>query len=109
MQVTVLGHSVAIKCSERDCRRLEDLAASLNERLGRTIEGQNDTSKLVLLALSLLDEVQAKGAALALARHEIERLTDMVVEAKLEAVGVLPVKEGRGLVGALQDERCSKP
>jgi bifunctional non-homologous end joining protein LigD len=41
--------------------------------------------RLALTALALLDETETKNAALDRARREIERLTDMVVEARLAA------------------------
>lgn len=83
MQFTILGQSYDLDCTEAESRRLEDLASALNARLqGVTGEQQR---RLVFTALALMDETQAAQAALARAHCEIERLTDMVVEAQLEA------------------------
>jgi cell division protein ZapA (FtsZ GTPase activity inhibitor) len=97
--VKILDREFAIDCEPRDARRLEDLAAILNARLAA---GEGDaTRRLVMAALALADEAQTTGAALARARCEIERLTDLVVEAKLEAAGGAGTDE-RGRVGALR-------
>jgi cell division protein ZapA (FtsZ GTPase activity inhibitor) len=97
--VKILDREFTIDCEERDARRLEDLAAALNERVAA---GDGDeTRRLVMTALALMDEAQTTCAALARARCEIERLTDMVVEAKLEAAGGAGTDE-RGRVGALR-------
>lgn len=48
-----------------------------------------------------MDEVQVIGAALVRARCEIERLSDMLVEAKLEAPDA-PSNDERGRVDALR-------
>ena len=60
-------------------------------------------SPLVLRATSrsVCAEAQATGAALARARCEIERLSDMVVEARLEAGGFGADAGERGRVGPL--------
>jgi cell division protein ZapA (FtsZ GTPase activity inhibitor) len=106
MQITILGQSFAITCEGRDQKRLEDLAAALDARLARFPAETDALSRLVLAALSLLDETQTTGAALALARSEIERLTDLLVDAKLEAKlgasGVQKPDEQRGRVNALR-------
>jgi hypothetical protein len=66
------------------------------------LSGEPDAMRrLVLTALALMDETQASAAALARARAEIERLTDMVVEARLEAAGAAPDTGTRGRVAAL--------
>ena len=57
--------------------------------------------RLAFTALALMDETQAVHAALARARCEIERLTDMVVEAQLDAGGA-PDSADRGRVGSLR-------
>ena len=104
MQVTltILGRDYVIDCAETDQRRLEDLAHALNSRLARFNDDADAQERLVLTALSLMDEVQVIGAALVRSRCEIERLTDMLVEAKLEAPHA-PVNDERGRVGALRD------
>ncbi len=102
MQVTILGQNIDIACAGRDQKRLADLAAALEQRLGRYPEDLDATRRLALAALALMDEAQTTGAALALARSEIERLTDMLVDAKLEAANACPVDEERGRVSALR-------
>ncbi|HYD87912.1 MAG TPA: cell division protein ZapA [Vitreimonas sp.] len=99
--VTILGRQFTIECGEGDCRRLEDLARALDARLAHF--AGDDAHRLVLAALSLLDETQATSAALVRARHEIERLSDMLVEAKLEAAKAgAAVIDDRGRIDALR-------
>ncbi|MBL8544046.1 MAG: cell division protein ZapA [Hyphomonadaceae bacterium] len=81
----VLGQGYSVECADGDAKRLADLARTLELKLSGFSGDGDAMRRLVLMALSLLDEAQATGAALARARGEIERLTDMVVEAKLEA------------------------
>ncbi len=104
-KVRILGEDYAITCADCDQRRLEDLAAALEARLQGFNDDASATRKLVLTALGLLDEAQATSAALARARIEIERLTDMLVEAKLvaETAGSpTPDTPDRGRVGAFR-------
>lgn len=103
MQATlnILGHEITLECSEPESRRLEDLARALNERLEAAGGDKDATRRLVFTALALMDETQAVHAALARARCEIERLTDIVVEAQLEAGGS-PGDDDRGRVGSLR-------
>lgn len=101
--ITILNQDFVISCAEGDCRRLEDLARALNARLAHYSGDEDGMRRLVLASLSLLDEAQATSAALVRARNEIERLSDMVVEAKLEAAkAVAPVIDDRGRVDALR-------
>jgi cell division protein ZapA (FtsZ GTPase activity inhibitor) len=101
--VTILGKDYAIDCAECDLRRLEDLAKSLEQRPQGFGGDANDMRSLVLTALGLMDEVQTTSAALVRARCEIERLTDMLVEAQLEAGAPEPPDSPeRGRVGALR-------
>jgi len=100
--VKILDQDFAIACAEHEQRRLEDLARALEARLAGFSGDPDGLRRLVLTALSLLDEAQAAGAALARARSEIERLTDMVVEAKLEAAAPKADTGERGRVGALR-------
>jgi cell division protein ZapA (FtsZ GTPase activity inhibitor) len=99
--IEILGQSYALECADCDERRLEDLARALEERLaGYSGDG---VRRLVLAALSLIDEAQATGAALERARHEIERLTDLIVDAKLDAQNSnAGLDSERGRVGALR-------
>ncbi|MBK8542848.1 MAG: cell division protein ZapA [Caulobacteraceae bacterium] len=83
--VKILGEDYAIECAECDTRRLEDLAKVLETRLQGFSGDASAMRRLVLVALGLIDEAQATSAALARARMEIERLTDMLVEAQLQA------------------------
>jgi cell division protein ZapA (FtsZ GTPase activity inhibitor) len=99
--LTILGRDYAIECVEQEERRLQDLARLLDARLAG-FGGDADTRRsLVLIALALLDEAQTTGAALARARCEIERLTDMVIDAKLGAQAGADTSV-RGGVGALR-------
>ena len=102
--VKILGEDYAIECAECDTRRLEDLAKLLEQRLQGFSGDVSAMRRLVLTALGLIDEAQATSAALARARIEIERLTDMVVEAQLEAQQAAPVldSEDRGRVRSLR-------
>jgi cell division protein ZapA (FtsZ GTPase activity inhibitor) len=97
VKFTILGQEHVIECAESDQRRLEVLAQALEARL-RGIPVETDaTRRLVIAALALMDEVQATNVALVLAREENERLTDMVVDARLEAEAAAPatrVNEG---------------
>ncbi len=99
--ITILGREFAIECAERDQRRLEDLAVALNARLAGFSGDTDEVTRTVLAALSLMDEVQVIGAALVRARCEIERLSDMLVEARLEAPEAL-VNDERGRIDALR-------
>lgn len=105
MQATVkiLGEDYAIECADCDQRRLEDLAKALDARLQGFSGDTCAMRRLVLTSLGLIDEAQATSAALARARCEIERLTDMLVEAQLEAqTPEPPDTPDRGRVSALR-------
>jgi cell division protein ZapA (FtsZ GTPase activity inhibitor) len=82
--IKILGADYVIECAACDTRRLEDLAKALEQRLQGFSGDTSAMRGLVLTALGLIDEAQATGAALARARMEIERLTDMLVEAQLD-------------------------
>jgi cell division protein ZapA (FtsZ GTPase activity inhibitor) len=100
MEITlaILGQDITISCTPEEERRLRDLAAALEARLA----GEGDSlRRLALTALSLLDEAQAARAALARAHGEIERLTDMVVEARL-STSAEPTDSDRGRVNSLR-------
>ncbi len=102
MHLNVLDRDLDLDCAEHECKRLEDLAKALNERLAG-LSGEPDAMRrLVLTALALMDEAQTTSAALARARIEIERLTDMVVEARLEAAAQTPDTAERGRVSSLR-------
>ena len=64
MQVTltILGRDYAIDCNASDQRRLEDLAHALDSRLAGFSADADAQQRLVLTALSLMDEVQVIGA-----------------------------------------------
>ena len=100
--VKILGEDYAIECAECDTRRLEDLAKALELRLQGFSGDTSAMRRLVLVALGLIDETQATSAALARARMEIERLTDMLVEAQLQAEPPEPTMPDRGRVSALR-------
>lgn len=100
--VKVLNREFTIECGEGDCRRLEDLARTLEARLAGFSGDEDAMRRLVLTALSLLDQTQAMSAALVRARNEIERLSDMVVEAQVEAAKAGAIIDDRGRVDALR-------
>ena len=101
MRITVLGQPVEIACQPHEKRRLEDLARALEARVAG-VKGDAETMRrLVLTALALMDEAQASSAALVRARGEIERLTDMLIEARLEGCAE-PDSADRGRVGSLR-------
>ncbi|MBS0386794.1 MAG: cell division protein ZapA [Proteobacteria bacterium] len=99
--VRILGEDFRLECSAGDRRRIEDLAKALAARLGESGE-TTELRKLILAALSLMDESQTTGAALARARGEIERLNDMVAEARIEAAEGVCVPQDQGRVKALR-------
>lgn len=101
MSVTILGRAFPVECASADRRRIEDLAADLNARLKGCAGDAELDRRLVLAALALIDEAQATSAALMRARAEIERLTDMIVEAKLEAAAAAPGGDARGRCGIM--------
>ena len=104
MQITILNRQFTIACTEAEERRLEDLAKALDARL-QGCSDPDQMSRLVFTALALMDEVQTTHAALARSHCEIERLTDMVVEAKIEAEAAqtaTPDTPDRGRVGSLR-------
>lgn len=81
--LTILDEEIVLESAPEEERRLRDLAAALEARV-RALGAEKATSQsLLIVALSLLDEVQAARAALARAHGEIERLNDMVVDACL--------------------------
>ncbi len=81
--LTILDEEIVLESTPEEERRLRDLAAALEAR-AKALGAENATSQsLSIIALSLMDEVQAARAALARAHGEIERLNDMVVEARL--------------------------
>jgi len=101
-KLDTLNRAFAIDCAACDERRLEDLARALDQRLAGFSGDTDAMRRLVLVSLSLLDEAQATSAALVRARTEIERLTDMVVEAKLEAAAAPDTSDG-GRVQSLRN------
>ena len=97
----ILGQDIELECAACDERRLRDLAANLESRLSGCTGDADGVRQLALTALALMDEAQATGAALARARLEIERLTDLVVEADLNPRSPASEDE-RGRVDALR-------
>jgi hypothetical protein len=95
--LNVLGLDIPLTCAAHEQRRLEDLAAALDARLAGFSGDADAMRRLAITALALLDESQAKSAALVRARGEIERLTDMVVDARQAAAA----DEDRGRVPSL--------
>lgn len=102
IQLRILNRDVRLDCGAHEQRRLEDLAAALNARLAGFSGDADGFRQLALTALALLDETQAKSAALMRARGEIERLTDMLVEARLPA-NASAEDEDRGRLATLRE------
>jgi len=103
----VAGRDFRLECAAAEQRRLEDLAAALEQRLVGLSGDEAAMRQLVFVSLSLLDEAQASGAALARAWAEIEYLTDLVLEAR-QCVEKMPgtlESAPRGRVTALRDWR----
>lgn len=96
----ILDRDIRLDCAPHEQRRLEDLAAALNARLAGFSGEPEGVKRLALTALSLLDETQAKSAALARARDEIERLSDLLIEAHVAAAPNAP-DEDLGRVASL--------
>ena len=82
----ILGEVIELECAPRDRRRFEDLAAALEARLSSFPDDGDANRRLVLAAIALLDETQAVGAALARAHWEIERLNELVAEARADGL-----------------------
>ena len=85
LTLRILNQDFDIDCKPQEQRRLEDLAKALDARLTGFSGDADGVRQLVVTSLALLDEVQATTAALVRAHGEIERLNDMVAEARLEA------------------------
>ena len=100
----LMGQEFTLECAPHDQRRVEDLAAALDARLAGFGGDAEGVRRLALTALSLLDETQVVSAALARAHCEIERLSDMLVEARLEAAPPM-LDDERGRVGALRNQQ----
>jgi len=98
----VFGQDIALNCAASEQKRLEDLAAALNARLAGFAGDPDAMRALVLTSLALLDETQATAAALARARGELDRLTDMIVDARAEPAKPEPADEQRGRTPALR-------
>lgn len=101
---SILGEEFRFECAANEERRLRDLAAALDERL-QVGEGAA-LARLVAVALSLLDEAQASGAALARARGEIERLSDELTAQHRMARLTPGTLEERGRLAALSRWRA---
>ena len=97
----ILDQDIRFACAPEEERRLRDLAAALETRLAGFSGDGDGMRRLILTALSLMDEAQASSAALVRARGEIERLTDMLIEARLEGCAE-PDSADRGRVGSLR-------
>jgi cell division protein ZapA len=80
--VQVLGHVLRLNCPPEEARRLADLAAALEARVAALVACEPDSQRrLAIAALALMDDLQGAGAALMRARREVERLTDLLLEA----------------------------
>ena len=101
----ILNEEISVECSAVERRRLEDLGAALEARLSGFGGDPAGLRCLALTALALMDEVQTTNAALVRARCEIERLTDMIAEARIEdpaASDAVAINPDRGCVQALR-------
>lgn len=79
----VLGQNIPVTCRPDEEARLKDLAAALEARVAEAdVATPEGVKRLIVAALGLMDEAQASGAALVRARHEIERLNDLLAEAE---------------------------
>lgn len=81
MRIQLLHRELDISCAAEHERRVSDLAADLEARMLQTA-GADEVTRLAVAALALIDEAQLAHAALERARLEIERLTDLLVEAR---------------------------
>jgi cell division protein ZapA (FtsZ GTPase activity inhibitor) len=81
-RITLLGRTLELPCAAGEERRIADLAAVLDARLAALAQsGDPDgVRRLASVALALLAENQAAGAALARAHNEIDRLNDLNVD-----------------------------
>ncbi len=102
LTLQILGQEIVLECAPGECRRLEDLAASLNTRLAGVSGDPDAVRRLVIVSLGLLDEAQASAAAVVRAHGEIERLNDIIAEARIEAGETLAPSPDRGRVHTLR-------
>ncbi|HVY86491.1 MAG TPA: cell division protein ZapA [Caulobacterales bacterium] len=78
----ILEWDLSLDCPLEQERRLQDLARALEARLAQLNGREPEAVKrLLLVALALMDETQAAGAALVRAHNEIERLSDQLADA----------------------------
>jgi cell division protein ZapA (FtsZ GTPase activity inhibitor) len=85
--LSIGGQEISLDCAPAEERRLRDLAAALEVRIAG-LSAPRDIRGFALTALCLLDETQAVRAALVRAQDEIERLTDMIAEARLAPAAI---------------------
>jgi|CXWL01.1.fsa_nt_gi cell division protein ZapA (FtsZ GTPase activity inhibitor) len=100
----ILDQDIRFACAPEEERRLRDLAAALETRLAGFSGDGDGMRRLILTALSLMDEAQAAGAALARAHGEIERLNDLLEETQPDPQREAPrvsLSEAFGQVGSL--------
>ena len=83
LMLTILDEEIVLESAPEEERRLRDLATALEARVRALGAEKVNPQSLLIVALSLMDEAQAVRAALARTHGEIERLNDMVVEARL--------------------------
>ena len=82
MRLRLLERELDIPCAATQERRVSDLAMALEARIRQAAVADDEVTRLALAALALVDETQVAHAALERARIEIERLTDLLVEAR---------------------------
>lgn len=83
MRFRLLERELDIPCAATLEPRVSDLAAALEARIRQSAVAGDEVTRLALAALALVDETQVAHAALERARIEIERLTDLLVEARM--------------------------
>ena len=83
--IHVLGEEIRFSCPPEEAKRLQDLAAALETRLGGA--APMPSRMLILLALGLLDEAQGAAAALKRAHCEIDRLNELLAERRADQEG----------------------
>jgi len=94
----VMGEEIRIDCAESEVRRLQDLTAALEARLAAFTGDASAVKRLTIVSLSLLDEVQAKAAALARAHGEIEHLAEVLAQAQIDAERDQPISDDSGRI-----------
>lgn len=97
----ILDQDIRFACAPAEERRLRDLAVALEARLAGFSGDGDAVRQLILTSLSLLDETQAAGAALARAHEEIELLNDLLAETQPDPQPDAPRASRSGAFGRM--------